>query len=253
MKKLGIILFSIALIIAVNGCKKKTSPANTYPYNVKMTDAPGPYSAVYVDIKGVEVTGTDGKIVILNVNSGVYNLLNFSNGVDTLIATATLDISAVEQIRLILGSNNTVLLNGVSYPLATPSAEQSGLKLQVHQTLEAGVQNYVLLDFDANKSIIQLGNGSFKLKPVIRTIETPISGAIKGAITPVGVLANVTATSSTGLTYSSNVNSLGGFMLMGLPAGTYSVTVNAAAPLNPVTKDNIVVVVGTTTNVSIAL
>jgi hypothetical protein len=31
---------------------------------------------------------------------------------------------------------------------------------------------HVLLDFDANKSIVKLGNGGYKLKPVIRTVET---------------------------------------------------------------------------------
>jgi hypothetical protein len=40
-------------------------------------------------------------------------------------------------------------------------------------------------DFDANKSIVKLGNGGYKLKPVIRTVETAISGAIKGTITPI--------------------------------------------------------------------
>jgi hypothetical protein len=42
-------------------------------------------------------------------------------------------------------------------------------------------------DFDANKSIVKLGNGGYKLKPVIRTVETAISGAIKGTITPIGI------------------------------------------------------------------
>jgi hypothetical protein len=37
-----------------------------------------------------------------------------------------------------------------------------------------------------NKSIVKLGNGGYKLKPVIRTVE---SRAIKGTITPIGKLA----------------------------------------------------------------
>jgi hypothetical protein len=51
---------------------------------------------------------------------------------------------------------------------------------------------HVLLDFDANKSIVNLGNGGYKLKPIIRTAGA-ISGAIK-IITPVGTLAVATAT-----------------------------------------------------------
>ncbi len=213
-----------------------------------MTDAPGPYGAVYVDIVGVEITGTNNDAVLLNVNPGIYNLLNFSNGKDTLIGTGSLDVGSVEQIRLILGSRNSVMINNVSYPLSTPSAEQSGLKLQVHKTLEAGVEYEILLDFDANQSIIETGNGTYKLKPVIRTIDNAISGSIKGKITPIGQIATITATSSTS-SYSSVVNANGDFLIKGLPAGTYSVTITPVSPLVAVIKTNIIVTTGVSTNI----
>jgi hypothetical protein len=205
---------------------------------------------VNIDLQGVEVTGSDGKAVSMNIHSEIINLLNFTNGVDTLISTGTLEVSTVEQIRLILGPNNSVVVNNVKYPLSTPSADQSGLKLQVHQTLQAGVQYSVTLDFDANKSIVLEGNGTYKLKPVIRTIEAAINGSIQGKITPVGILASVTVTSGE-LSFSSNVNIAGNFMLMGLPAGTYSVTVTPLLPLLPVTKTSVIVVTGANTNVGV--
>jgi hypothetical protein len=215
-----------------------------------LTDAPGPYSAVNIDLQGIEVTGIDGKAVTLNVKAGIINLLNFSNGVDTLITTGTLEIATVEQIRLILGTNNSVVINNVKYPLSTPSADQTGLKLQVHQTLQAGIYYAVLLDFDANESIVLEGNGTYKLKPVIRTIEAALNGSIRGKISPIGILASVTATSGD-LSYSSNVNASGDFMLMGLPAGTYSVTVTPALPLLPVIKSSILVTTGVTTSIGV--
>lgn len=252
MKKKPILL-SIMLIImlgfTISSCKKDATTSN-YPYNVRMTDASGPYDAVNIDLQGVEITGNNGKAVMLNVNSGIYNLLNFTNGADTLISYGNLEVATVQQIRLILGSNNTVVINGVSYPLSTPSADQSGLKLQVHQTLQEGVQYSVLLDFDANKSIVDLGNGNYKLKPVIRTIETAINGAIKGKIMPAGIIASVTATNSS-ISYSSNVNAAGDFLIMGLPAGTYTFTVTPALPLIPVILNNVVVTTGSVTNVGI--
>lgn len=252
MKKKPILL-SIMLIImlgfTISSCKKDATTSN-YPYNVRMTDAPGPYDAVYIDLQGVEITGNNGKAVLLNVNSGIYNLLNFTNGADTLISYGNLEDATVQQIRLILGSNNTVVIDGVNYPLSTPSAEQSGLKLQVHQTLQQGVQYSVLLDFNANKSIVDLGNGNYKLKPVIRTIETAINGAIKGKIMPAGIIASVTATNSS-ISYSSNVNAAGDFLIMGLPAGTYTFTVTPALPLIPVIQNNVVVTTGSVTNVGI--
>lgn len=239
----------IMLGFTISSCKKDATTSN-YPYNVRMTDASGPYDAVNIDLQGVEITGNNGKAVMLNVNSGIYNLLNFTNGADTLISYGNLEVATVQQIRLILGSNNTVVINGVSYPLSTPSADQSGLKLQVHQTLQEGVQYSVLLDFDANQSIVDLGDGNYKLKPVIRTIETAINGAIKGKITPAGISASVTATNAT-ISYSSNVTATGDFLIMGIPAGTYTFTVTPALPLIPVIQNNVVVTTGSVTNVGI--
>jgi hypothetical protein len=215
-----------------------------------MTDAPGPYDAVFVDLQGVEITGSGGETVTLNAKKGIYNLLDLSNGVSALIATDTLQNSKVEQIRLILGTNNTVVLNGVSYPLSTPSADQSGLKLQVHQTLQQGILYEILLDFDANKSIVVTGTGTYKLKPVVRTIQTAVSGTIKGKISPIG-LAVVTAVSTTDatLSFSTNVNIVGDFMVMGLPAGTYNVTITPILPLLPAIKSNVTVTAGLVTDV----
>lgn len=246
MKTIILTLCILMLGITLYSCKKDSSKSS-YPYAIRMTDLPGPYDAVNIDLQGVEITGSGGQTVTLNVQPGIYNLLNYSNGVDVLIASGDLEVASVQQIRLILGTNNTVVANGVTYPLSTPSADQSGLKLQVHQTLEAGVLYSVLLDFDANKSVVQTGNGAYKLKPVIRTIEEPISGSIKGKISPAGTMAYVTATSSTNVTYTSNVTATGDFVVKGVPAGIYSITVTTAtlttAPLN-----NITVTTGVTTN-----
>jgi hypothetical protein len=253
MKKIhtviSIVLF-VLLGLNLNSCKKEASNTSSYPYSVRLTDATGPYSAVNIDLQGVEVTGIDGKAVSLNVHAGIVNVLRFSNGLDTLITTGTLEVATVEQIRLILGTNNSVVINNVKYPLSTPSADQSGLKLQVHQTLEAGVQYSVLLDFDANKSIVLDGNGTYRMKPVIRTVEVALNGSIRGKISPIGILATVVASSGDN-SYSSTVNATGDFMLMGLPAGTYSITVTPALPLLPVTKSSILVATGVTTSIGV--
>jgi hypothetical protein len=247
MKKIKMLMSVLLFVVLGMSACKKDEATTTYAYNVRMTDAPGPYDAVFIDLQGVEITGQNGKGVMLNVQAGIYNLLNFTNGLDTLIASGNLTDANVKQIRLILGSNNSVVIDSVSYPLSTPSAEQSGLKLQVHQTLVAGVTYNVLLDFDANKSIVSKGNGSYSLKPVIRTIEVATSGSIKGSITPIGTLAYVTATSDS--SYSSNVTLGGDFLIMGLPAGTYSLTITPASPFTAVTQSNVVVTTGASTNV----
>lgn len=250
MKKLILIASAIVFGITLNSCNGDDDNT-TYSYKVRMTDAPASYEAVNIDLQAVEVIGTNGQTVTLNTTAGIYNLLDFSNGVSTLIASSTLTDAHVSQVRLILGPNNTIVVNGVTYPLSTPSAEQSGLKLLVNQTLTADIENEILIDFDANASIIQTGNGTYKLKPVLRTVVTAISGNIKGSIAPIGALAMVSATSSTGVVYSSSVNSAGQFQISGLPAGAYTVTVTPELPLLPITQLNIVVVAGATTNIGV--
>lgn len=246
MKKIIYVMGIALLVIMLPSCKKDNEKAHL---SVQMTDAPGNYDAVLIDVQGVEVINGGGT-VMLNASKGIYNLLDYSNGLDTLIASGDLDAGTVSQIRLILGTNNTVVVDGVSYPLATPSAEQSGLKLQIHKTFEAGVSYGILLDFDANQSVVLTGNGAYKLKPVIRAIDVALNGSIKGSILPIGAIADVTATSN-GVSYSSVTNASGGFLISGLPAGSYDITVTPVLPLLPVTITGKAVVVGETTNIGI--
>jgi hypothetical protein len=251
MKKLIFLLSIIVLGISLNSCNNDDdSPNATYPYSVKMTDAPGPYSAVNIDLQAVEVIHSDGQAVTLSTNAHIYNLLDLSNGVNTLIAASVLNNPNVSQIRLILGTNNSIVINSVTYPLSTPSADQTGLKILVNQTLMANVDNTIIIDFDANQSIVDLGNGSYKLKPVLRTVAVTGMGSIKGSITPIGTLAAVSATSG-GITYSSNVDSSGNFQIMALPPGTYSVTITPPLPLSAVTIPNVVVLANAATNIGV--
>ena len=239
------------LIIQVTSCDKD-SDKDKAQVSVRMTDAPANYEAVMVDVQAVEITGSGEGAVMLNTKAGIYNLLDFSNGLDTLIASGGIDAGTVSQIRLILGPNNTVKVNGVVYPLSTPSAMQSGLKLKLNQVFEPGVSYIILLDFDANQSIVQKGNNEYQLKPVIRTINAAISGSIKGSISPVGGMVMISATSN-GITYSSVANSNGYFLIAGLPAGTYDISVTPALPLLPITLTGKTVVVGITTDLGIVV
>jgi hypothetical protein len=250
MKKIMHALFLSLLVLVVASCDKENN-SDKAQLSVLMTDAPAVYDAVLIDLQRVEVTGDGGDAIVLDTNEDIYNLLDLTNGVNTLIATADMEPGTISQIRLILGPNNSVVVDGVSHPLSTPSAQQSGLKLQVHQTFEPGVSYAIMLDFDANQSIVEKGNGEYQLKPVIRTIDMAISGSIKGSITPVGTIATITVTSDLLHYYSTVSNSKGDFLVAGLPAGTYDVKVSPALPLLPVTVKGKTVVVGATTNIGV--
>src|ERR1043166_2189918 len=182
-------------------CKKSSSASsesNSTTYNIRMTDAPGNFQQVNVEIVGAEVHSdeTDGWVA-LNVHEGIYNLLDFSNGKDTLIASGSVATGIVSQIRLILGTHNTVMVDSQVYNLETPSAQQSGLKLQVHHELSKGIDYNVVLDFDAAKSIVLTGSNKYMLKPVIRTIVKALNGAIQGTVNPAASRPAVWAVSAT--------------------------------------------------------
>ena len=238
------------LFILVNSCMKDTTmnqqQAGITDMAVSLTDGPGNYDEVNIDLQSVEViTGSEGTKT-LNTKNGIYNLLKYSNGYDTIIATGRMEVGVISQVRLILGDNNTVMVDGVSHHLITPSAEESGLKLQLHDELVAGVKYALKLDFDANQSIVQQGNGSYLLKPVIRVIDNAISGAIHGVITPVTLHATITAEAN-GKSYSTVTNASGEFLLRGIPPGTYKVTI-APDSGSPKTIDNVVVKTGESTD-----
>jgi hypothetical protein len=253
LKKIMYVTFVSLLIIQMSSCTKDTTDnKQTAKLTVRMTDAPANYDEVLIDVQGVEVTGNGGTAVMLNTTAKVYNLLDLSNGVNTLIATGDLSAGTVSQIRLILGTNNSVKVAGVVHPLTTPSAMQSGLKLQVNQTFEAGVEYSILLDFDASQSIVLTGNNEYQLKPVIRTIDTAISGSIKGSVSPLTGNVLITATSN-GVTYTSVTAANGSFLIAGLPLGTYNITITPVLPLLPISITGKTVVVGASTDLGITI
>ncbi|PWA11752.1 hypothetical protein DB891_01235 [Flavobacterium laiguense] len=196
---------------------------------VRLTDAPGDYDEVNLEvidvlIKSNENSDDNGWISIGTIEPTPYDLMDLTGGVSVLIADTWVPSGYLGQIRLLLGENNTVVVDGVEHPLKTPSAQQSGLKLKVNQTLEPGMSYDFTLDFDVDKSIVKAGNsGIYNLHPVIKVFATLSLGGIKGTVTPTGfqVKASVMAGDTE---FSAYANELGVFQIKGIPAGTYAVT-----------------------------
>jgi hypothetical protein len=167
MKRMLLILFSISSIFFYTSCKKESGGTTL---KVKLTDAPAMYDEVNVDIKEVSVKmdGDSSSWISLQTAAGIYNLLEYQDGVDTLIAEAVLTGSKIKEIRLVLGSENTISAGGETHPLVIPSGSESGLKIKMNKTLNGGV-DFLTLDFDAALSVSE-ENGSFKLRPVIKIL-----------------------------------------------------------------------------------
>ncbi len=217
---------------------------------IRLTDAPGDYDAVFIDVKEVIIKYNNGQDdVVLGINAGIYDLLELTAGVNVLLFNDEVPAGNISQIRLVLGEENTIKVDGQILPLATPSAQQSGLKIQVNENLEPGILYEFMLDFDVDKSIVAQGNGEFSLKPVIRATTVAESGAISGKVLPAGMLTMVTAVNGP-LEISTYTNLQGDFLLSAVPDGLYTVTIQADLGLGipPLVVDNVTVVQGEVTS-----
>ena len=227
-------LFLVALLLALFtfSCKKNSNNLVEQPrLQLRLTDnPPADIKEVWIDIRQVEIiVGNSAQPVILDgVHAGVYNLLELTGRKDTLLADALIPSGTLSQIRLILGDNNYIVTpDGEKIMLKTPSAQQSGLKVQLHQEVKGGVLYRLSLDFDVARSIVFAGNSSnVILKPVLRVLSfVPSGGNITGAVVPDSVLTSVIAIQGLDTIASAFTNTASGtYFLKDIPAGNYSLS-----------------------------
>jgi len=226
---LGVSLLAI-LVVSGTYCKKEAEKSRLTVY---LTDAPAEYDAVNIEVVGIEVKassdpGEGGWTTMpMPVSPVIYNLLEFTNGMETLLSTFELPAGKVSQLRLILGENNSIVVNGISsaLPLEVPSGSESGLKFNIHADLVGGVEYKLWIDFDCLRSVVVNGAGDYILKPVIRTFTEATSGAIKGVVSPLAANATVQATDGLGLGAIPDPVT-GEFLIRGVPPGTWSVVID---------------------------
>src|SRR5262249_53270393 len=131
------------------------------------------------------------------------------------------------QLRLILGDSNSVVIGGQSYAMKTPSAQQSGLKLNINATLTGGIVYRLWIDFDAGHSIVATGNVKYILKPVIRTYADAIGGSIKGYVLPAAAEPEVFAVQGTDTLMALPDSATGYYFFAGVNAGAWNLLFHA--------------------------
>jgi hypothetical protein len=245
-------VFVICMVSTITSCTK--GGLGSSRLTLYLTDAPAAYDAVNIEILRIEIKGTDDfgedtwQVFRFN-NPGIYNLLEFTNGLDTLLSSAELPPGRISQIRLILGNNNSIVIDGntMELPLSTPSMLQTGLKLNVHAELQSGIEYKLWIDFDVCRSIVLTGNGTYKLKPVLRTFTEAESGAIKGNIQPLEAEASVYAIAGNdSLSAIPNVIT-GDFLIRGVPPGSWKLVATGNNGYLPDSLENIPVTLGQVT------
>ena len=230
---IGIAIVSLAFIQSCNS----DSTDNTARVQLVLVDAPGDYLEVNIEIIDIQYNSSDSEDGWMSFTSESgypinVDLTELIAGNSLLLTDQIIPSGMLKQIRLVLSDNNTLMIEGIEglIPLDTPSAQQSGLKLNLNEELEAGFSYTFILDWNVQESVVKAGNsGMYNLKPVIRVTAEVNSGSISGKVietiaeTEVA-LENVTVevyTTGDVLVADSLTDVEGNFLIQGLEAGGY--------------------------------
>jgi len=199
-----------------------------------MVDSPAAYDQVNIVVDSLQahiaIDDTTAGWFTLSTTPATYDLLVYVNGSFAVIGSAELPVGRYSQIRLYIGSGSNVVVDGETKPLAIPSGVQSGVKLNIDATISADATTTIMLDFDANLSIVKSGNPvnpTYTLKPVIRTTTTSSTGLIAGVVVPSSPRPVIWATSNTGAVVSTTTDANGGFRFVNIEPGTYTIRVTS--------------------------
>lgn len=196
MKKIriGLVLVAFLSILAcditpVNPSSKSTMLSSlgylsSYPASgnlrISLTDAPSKeLKNVFVNVDHAELfvqNGSGEARLIVAQNLGLIDLLTLRNGVLLPMQDLSLPVGvSINAIRLVLkgNDNHSIKKDNSRCEMQTPSGQQSGIKIHLSEpfTIEQGRVYSMVMDFDAEKSVIIKGNGDCLLKPVLKLLR----------------------------------------------------------------------------------
>jgi hypothetical protein len=216
---------------------------------LSLTDAPAcGFDQVFVTVEKVRVHASataepadGGWTDIALATPQRIDLLSLTNGAMAALGQAQLAAGTYQQLRLVLAANSAanplanavVPTGGSAQPVDTPSALQSGIKLNANLTVAADKVADFAIDFDACRSFTKAGNsGKVLLKPVLSVIPLlsdagqRIVGHVDAALASGG--ATVSVQSAGVPVRATPTDATGKFVLYPVPAGSYDLVVTAS-------------------------
>lgn len=243
-KNMILALFTVLCMVTLQSCQEEKTD-DTARVQLRLVDASGDYEEVNVEIIDIQYKSSENESWISFTPEKGYpikvDLTELIAGNDLLLSDEIIPAGMINQIRLVLGENNMLLLKNAAEPIVldTPSAQQSGLKLKLDTELEAGFSYTFILDWDVHKSIIKAGNSDkYILKPVIRVNTSVNSGSIKGIVTgesmaaensepqPLGDVKVAVYTSENEYITQTTTDEKGAFLIQGLQPGKYMIMID---------------------------
>ena len=277
---LGMLVLTASLIMTA--CQKQASLGNNSTsakhLSVFLTDDPCHFDSVFIDIQYVEVkidtsaehmnndnygdSDSDrnddhqhhdqfGQWDTLTISPGVYNILKLRNGIDTLLGSANLPIGKIRKIRITLGTNNSIVNAGITYPLNLKPGTNNYLYLRIHNEDEddsAQGESAIHIDFNVCESIILIG-GHYYLRPFLKPFSMHEFGRIEGKVFPHDALPFVNVFNSTD-SATAIPEKEGEYKIPGLRAGVYNITFKGSNGYMDTTLTNVQVQKGEETHIA---
>jgi hypothetical protein len=231
MKKKLLIVLLIPLLALWQCDENNSTETSSGKGSIRMylVDSPASLDAIVICVARVEVhkAGNDespGSWTAINDSVRYFNLLELQNGASAVLGDTSLPVGLYTQIRLVLLDSNYVKGGGIqdSMKLTVPSGLQTGLKLNHSFEIESDNLYELYLDFNADKSVLVIGNGEYELKPTIRLSPVITSGTISGRVSPQDAYPMIWTLVGEDKV-STDTDDNGYFKLMAIPEGTYEV------------------------------
>lgn len=253
-------LGAAALLAACGG----GGSSNTGTLQLSLTDAPAcGYDHVWVDVQKLRINQSatantsDVGWTDITVNSRI-DLLSLTNGILQTLGQVPLQPGQYQQLRLVLGSNNSVVpTGGTETPLSVPSGMQTGIKLNADIAVAANQMADFVLDFNACKSVVHAGaSGNYLLKPVIAVTPNYLSGVSGYVDASLVQSTTVVSAEQAGVIVKSAVPLGTGQFVLPVAPGTYDLVVasvgHATAVVTgvSVTTDTVTTVNSATTGIN---
>lgn len=241
----GLMAFIFAIMFSFSSCNKEED-LNTAQGElvVNMTDSPGNYLNLDVEISRVEIMNENGDWFTLNENARTYNIISLTNGEQATIASQSeLDAGIYTQLRLSFGANSNLGVAAGNSVLSYDMNVESQVDIPVSIEVNASNSSEILLDFHAAKSVVN-NLGQYLLEPVITWIEdkkTGVQGSLESEAHAAVYLENRSHS------FSTYTNAEGEFLIRDVEPGTYELKIypdERGGFLEEVIMDGIVVTEG---------
>lgn len=239
-------LLAIATLPFLLSCNSDNESTNAGTLRVQMTDAPFPTELVKeanVTISKIDIRKSEdhegSPFVTLSQETHQLNLLELTNGVTASLVDLEIPVGSYDQIRLYIDEASVLLSDGSTYDLKVPSGAETGIKVFVNPSIDVvgGLTTELLLDFDVSSSFVVQGDinspagvNGFIFTPTIKASNLSTAGRIAGTVSDTTATlegAQVSVYTGNELYTTTFTDANGSYTLLGIPAGSYKVVVEA--------------------------